>query len=184
VGERVVVFGQGPVGLLTTRLLGEFPLADLLAVDPDPERRRQAQTFGADRAVAPAEVDDAMADPADVALELSGNPDALDAAIDAVGFAGDVIVGSWYGSKPVSLDLGSAYHRSHVRVRASQVSRLDPDHADRWDKERRMDVVRSWIADTDLDGLLTHRYDIEAASDAYRLLAEQRDGALQVVFEY
>lgn len=184
IGARVVVFGQGPVGLLTTKLLAEFPLAELVTVDRYENRRRLSESFGADRSVAPDEVGGGLQGDADIAFELSGNPDALDSAIDVTGFAGQVVVGSWYGSDEVTLTLDEAYHRSHVRVRSSQVSRIDPDHADRWDKDRRMDVVRSWLADADLDGLLTHRFDVAEASAAYRLLDERRDEAIQVALSY
>jgi threonine dehydrogenase-like Zn-dependent dehydrogenase len=40
-GERVLVLGQGVVGLLTASLLSEFPLESLVAVD-DFELRRKA----------------------------------------------------------------------------------------------------------------------------------------------
>ncbi|PCR89608.1 zinc-dependent alcohol dehydrogenase [Natrinema ejinorense] len=184
VGAQVVVFGQGPVGLLTTALLAEFPLSELVTVDQYPNRRDLSRSFGADRAVAPEDIDDAVPDGADITFELSGNPVALDDAIEATGFAGQVIVGSWYGTKDVELELGESYHRSHVRVRSSQVSRLDPDHADRWDKDRRMAYVRSWLAETDLSALLTHRFEIDRAAEAYRLLAERRNEAVQVAFTY
>ena len=39
VGERVVVFGAGPIGLATTALLSTFPLESLTVVDPVAERR-------------------------------------------------------------------------------------------------------------------------------------------------
>ncbi|KOX94148.1 zinc-dependent alcohol dehydrogenase [Haloarcula rubripromontorii] len=181
IGARVVVFGQGPVGLLTTGLLADFPLASLVTVDPCESRRRLSEALGADRSVTPGDLGDVDAD---ITFELSGNPPALDRAIDATGYAGQVIVGSWYGSKGVSLDLGHHFHRSHIRVRSSQVSRIDPDHADRWDKDRRLDVVRSWLRDTDLSALLTHEIDIERAGEAYQLLANRPDDAVQVVLTY
>ncbi|RKS78450.1 alcohol dehydrogenase [Haloarcula quadrata] len=181
IGARVVVFGQGPVGLLTTGLLADFPLASLVTVDPCAGRRRLSEALGADRSVSLGNLDD---DDADITFELSGNPTALDRAIDATGYAGQVIVGSWYGSKDVSLDLGHHFHRSHIRLRSSQVSRIDPDHADRWDKDRRLDVVRSWLSDTDLSALLTHEIDIERAAEAYQLLESRPDDAVQVVLTY
>ena len=187
VGARVAVFGQGPVGLLTTAVLAEFPLAELVAVDRLESRRERARAFGADRAVSPEEVADAVGgDGADVAIELSGSPAALDDAIDVTGYAGRVVVGSWYGTKAADLDLGGRYHRSHIRVRSSQVSRVDPDHAGRWDKARRLAYVRSWLgaAEAELDALLTHRVPIEDAGDAYTLLAERKEEALQVAFTY
>ena len=183
VGARVAVFGQGPVGLLTTALLAEFPLATLVTVDPCARRRELSESLGADRSLPPDELD-TVAEPVDIALELSGNPPALDDAIDVTGYAGRVIVGSWYGTKDVSLDLGESYHRSHIRVRASQVSRVDPDHADRWDKDRRLEFVRSWLSDTDLSALHTHRFPLERAPEAYRLLDDRSDGAVQVTLAY
>ena len=183
IGARVVVFGQGPVGLLTTALLAEFPLAELVTVDYDEARRRQSRSLGADRAVSPDAVTDLDLD-ADVTFELSGNPTALDDALTVTGFAGEVVVGSWYGTKDVRLTLGDDYHRSHVRVRSSQVSQVDPDHADRWDKDRRMDVVRSWLADTDLSTLLTHSLHVEQAGEAYELLDRRDDGVIQVALTY
>ncbi len=187
VGARVVVFGQGALGLLTTALLAEFPLAELVTVDRFERRRDQSRAFGADRSVPPGEVADAVGgDGADIVLELSGSPAALDEAIDVAGYAGQVVVGSWYGTKEVNLDLGQDYHRSHIRIRSSQVSRVDPDHTDRWDKERRLSYVQSWLdaATADLAELLTHRFPVEDAADAYDLLDEHKDRAIQVAFTY
>ncbi|WP_324663292.1 MDR/zinc-dependent alcohol dehydrogenase-like family protein [Haloarcula sediminis] len=181
-GARVAVFGQGPVGLLTTALLAEFPLSCLVAVDPCGTRRDLSRSLGADRALAPDDLDEV--DEVDMAVELSGNPTALDDAIDVTGYAGQVLVGSWYGTKDVSLGLGDAYHRSHIRIRSSQVSRIDPDHADRWDKDRRLDAVRAWLAETDLSALHTHTFDVSRATEAYRLLDERPDDAVQVTLTY
>ena len=184
VGARVVVFGQGPVGLLTTALLAEFPLSELVTVDCYERRRALSESLGADRSVAPGDVGVETGEDADITFELSGNPAALDEAIDATGYAGQVIVGSWYGTKDVALGLGGRFHRSHIRVRSSQVSRVDPDHADRWDKDRRMDFVRSWLAGVDLSGLLTHEIGLDRAAEAYRLLDDRPDEAIQVALTY
>ncbi|CCQ35536.1 oxidoreductase (homolog to zinc-containing alcohol dehydrogenase / threonine 3-dehydrogenase) [Natronomonas moolapensis 8.8.11] len=188
IGARVVVFGQGPVGLLTTAVLSAFPLAELITVERLESRRALSESFGADRSVRPSELEAALADAsgdgADITIELSGNPTALDDAVDATGYAGQVIVGSWYGTKDVTLDLGETYHRSHLRMRSSQVSRIDPDHAGRWDKDRRMDLVRSWLRENDPTAMLTHEFGVESAADAYRLLEERPDEAVQIAFDY
>lgn len=184
IGSQVAVFGQGPIGLATTALLAEFPLAELVTADYYAKRRAVSESFGADQAVSPEAIGSALSKPADVSLEISGNPEALSDAIDVAGFAGRVIVGSWYGTKDVNLRLDEQYHRSHVRVRSSQVSRIDPDHADRWDKRRRMEYVTSWLADADLSSVLTHEFPVGDAEQAYRLVDERRDGVIQVVFRY
>lgn len=183
VGARVAVFGQGPVGLLTTQLLSEFPLTELVTVDCYERRRELSRSLGADRAISPAESAEVLEE-IDITFELSGNPTALDDAIDATGYAGRVIVGSWYGTKDVSLNLGGEYHRSHVRLQSSQVSRIDPAHADRWNKDRRMDYVRSWLAETDLSALLTHELPLDRAAEAYQLLENDPGEAVQVAFSY
>jgi alcohol dehydrogenase len=139
--------------------------------------------LGADESVSPEEVGSVVNDP-DISFGLTGNPAALADALDLTGEAGQVIIGSWYGTKEVSLELGGEFHRSHLRVQSSQVSQIDPAHADRWDKSRRMEFVRSWLADTDFSALLTHEIDIDRAAEAYGLLENRRSEAVQVALTY
>ena len=47
IGENVVLFGLGIVGLLTTALLSRLPLGKLVALDPYPLRRATAKNAGA-----------------------------------------------------------------------------------------------------------------------------------------
>ncbi len=187
IGERAAVFGQGVVGLLTTALLARHPLAQVVTFDHYASRRERSLSLGADTSLAPdaaGEVFDAGDGRADVSFEVSGNPAALDAALDTTGDDGRVVIGSWYGAKPAELGLGGRFHRSHIRLQASQVSRIDAAHADRWDKERRMDLVLDLLADLEPSRLVTHRLPVESAPEAYRLLDESPDEALQVLFEY
>ncbi len=189
IGEQVVVFGQGVVGLLTVGVLSGFPLSDLIAVEPQASRRERALAMGATDAVPPAEVgtvldEAATPDGADLVYELSGNPDALDAAVDAAGYASRVVIGSWYGTKPVQLGLGGEFHRSHVRLRASQVSRIDHEHAGRWDKDRRLSVALDGLDALEPERLVTHRFAVGDAADAYRLLDKHPGDACQVLLTY
>jgi alcohol dehydrogenase len=188
-GERVAVFGQGVVGLLTTALLARHPLSHLVTFDHYASRRERSRSFGADAALAPDSIDtsdvfEAGDGRADVSFEVSGNPVALDAALDTTGDDGRVIVGSWYGAKPTALDLGGRFHRSHIRMQASQVSRIDPAHLGRWDKTRRLDLVLDFLSELEPSQLVTHRIPVENAPEAYRLLDESPDEALQVLLEY
>ena len=54
-GERAAVFGQGVVGLLTTALLADCPLAELVTVDRHAARRERSLALGADAALDPGE---------------------------------------------------------------------------------------------------------------------------------
>jgi 2-desacetyl-2-hydroxyethyl bacteriochlorophyllide A dehydrogenase len=187
-GERAVVFGQGVVGLLTTALLARTPLETLVAVDRHENRRRLAEGLGADRAIEPiAEPTAAFEtgpDRADLTYELTGCPGALDDAISATGYDGRVIVGSWYGRKPVSVDLGGRFHRDRIDVRSSQVSSLAPHLRGRFTRERRHKTAWRWLDRLDFDGLLTHRVPVERAADAYSLLDERPDETVQVLLTY
>ena len=115
-GEKVVVLGQGIVGLLTTTLLSHFPLQNLITLDPLPLRRRISQQSGAQISLDPNSHDampkiksllrDEDSSGADLTYELSGNPEALNQAIELTGFEGRIVVGSWYGSKTCKFAAG------------------------------------------------------------------------------
>ena len=53
IGEKVVIFGQGVVGLLTAALLARFPLAALLTLDHFKLRREASRRVGAHQALDP-----------------------------------------------------------------------------------------------------------------------------------
>lgn len=183
IGERVAVVGQGVVGLLTTALLAAMPLVSLTAIDPLAERRQWAQRLGA-TALTPEEAVAEFAATADLTYELSGNPRGLDLAVALTGDFGRVVIGSWYGRKPVALDLGGRFHRAHMRLIGTQVSALAPEWRGRWTKERRLDVAWEMIRRHQPQRLITHRLPLARAAEAYRLLDEQPQQAIQIVLTY
>lgn len=187
VGERVVVFGGGLVGLATLSVLSAYPLEEVVAVEPRADRRERCLRAGADRAIEPSAADSLFADRepagADLAYELSGQPAALDDAIQAVGYDGQVIVGSWYGEKRASLALGGSFHRDRITVESSQVSTLAPADRGRWSKDRRLDTALTQLGSATLDDLVTHRVPIDDADEAYRAI-DGEESTLQVVLTY
>jgi 2-desacetyl-2-hydroxyethyl bacteriochlorophyllide A dehydrogenase len=187
-GERILVVGLGAVGLLTTGILAHMPLAALVAVDPLPERRRHALRLGAGAALDP---DDAAAlrrhlggDGADLTYELTGNPAALDVAIRETGREGRLILGSWYGTRRASVDLGTHFHRGRLTVRSSQVSRIDPALCGRWSKARRLAFALELIPKLRPERLITHRFPIDDAPAAFHLLDTAPEHAIQVLITY
>ena len=187
-GESVVVLGQGVVGLLTTALLAHYPLARLVVFDRFALRQDKARMLGATDTLDPAEIDHAQAllgeGRADLTLELSGQPEALNLAIELTGFAGRIIIGSWYGRKSAQVDLGGRFHRSRIRLISSQVSTLTPALAARWSKQRRLDVAWSMLARVPVGDLITHAVPITAAAQAYALLDQHPEQAVQIIFTY
>jgi 2-desacetyl-2-hydroxyethyl bacteriochlorophyllide A dehydrogenase len=186
-GEVVAVFGQGVVGLLVTQLLRRSG-ARVVAIEPAALRRSFAQRCGAEAAIAPGDRARVRAltgeRGADIAIDASGSPAALQEAIDCVAPEGTVIVCSWYGEKRVPLDLGANFHRGRVRLVSSQVGRIDPSLAPRWDRERRLGLAMELLGDLVLAELITHRFAFAHAAEAYALL-DGRDGeTVQVVLDY
>jgi 2-desacetyl-2-hydroxyethyl bacteriochlorophyllide A dehydrogenase len=188
-GETAIVFGAGVVGLLVARLIRLAGAGTVLVVDPLERRRELAIAAGADDAVGPEGVDGRILDAtdgrgADVAVEASGSGAALRAAIGAVATEGTVVVASWYGMKPVELDLGGHFHRGRVRLRSSQVGRSNPELAPRWDHDRRTKTALGLLGRLELETLISHRIPFQRAPEAYPLLDEGPEEAVQVVFTY
>lgn len=189
-GDRVVVFGAGVVGLLVIQLLVRAGVASIIAVEPSKLRRQVAAAAGAGTVLAPQKelqgqiLDLTEGKGADLAVEVSGNPAALSQAISCVGFQGTVVACSWFGTKPVSVELGGHFHRGRVRLISSQVSNLDPALSPRWTVGRRMNLARELLAGLQTESLITHRFALSDAADAYRLLAERAEDTVQVVFTY
>lgn len=195
-GERVLVLGQGIVGLLTTSLLNEFPLDTLLTVDQFDLRcemsRAESQkseawhckTLDPDAKDFHEQALSLLQQGADLTFELSGNPAALNDAISLTRFSGRIVIGSWYGEKPAEIKLGGSFHRSRIKLISSQVSTISPELSTRWDKSRRFDVAWKALERIRPERWITHRFAIEDAHSAYQLLDENPQDAVQVIFEY
>jgi 2-desacetyl-2-hydroxyethyl bacteriochlorophyllide A dehydrogenase len=202
-GERVLVLGQGVVGLLTASLLSEFPLESLVAVDRFELRRNALQVTGCKLRVKSLKPDDlrpfntpqAMPtilrhaqdnarEPFDLTFELSGSPSALNDAIALTTFSGRIVIGSWYGQKRAEIDLGGTFHRSRIQLISSQVSTISPELSGRWDKSRRFDVAWKALERIKPEKWITHRFPIEKADKAYQLLDENPQETIQVIFDY
>ena len=120
----------------------------------------------------------------DLIYELSGQPAALDAAVAAAGFDSRIVVGSWYGTKPATLQLGGSFHRNRIRLISSQVSTVAPHLRGRWTKERRMESAWQLLAKLPADELISHRFPLEQADAAYRLIDSCPEQTLQVILNY
>ncbi len=190
IGERVAVLGQGVVGLLTTALLAQFPLKNLVTLDRHALRRQASLEQGAQTSLDPmdpqslAHLQEMLAGGADLCYELTGSPAALDQAIALTGFDGRVIIGSWYGQKRASLDLGGRFHRSRIRLISSQVSSLAPELSGRWSKRRRFEVAWEMLRRVQPARWITQRFALAEAAQAYRLMNEYPEQTIQVVLTY
>lgn len=189
VGEKVIVFGQGVVGLLTTQLLSEHPLSRLIAVEQSPYRQSLSKDVGGETVAGSVSElklsgNETEYDGADLVYELTGQPSVLNDAIQAAGFEGRIIVGSWYGRKRVSLDLGGKFHRSRLKIVSSQVSTISSAHRGRWSRARRMDIVLDFLRERTPSRLVTEWVKIDRAPSVYERLSAGDESMLQPVFRY
>jgi 2-desacetyl-2-hydroxyethyl bacteriochlorophyllide A dehydrogenase len=189
-GETAIVFGLGTVGTLISLLFKRAGAERVIAVDPIARRREAALSLGIDCALSPGGDLIEQIRPltggrrADLAVEASGACAALQTAVDAIADEGTVVVVSWYGSKPVSLELGGHFHRGRLRLVSSQVGHVNPALAPRWDRERRMELAMRLLTELPLEKLISHSIPFEEAPSAYRLVDEHPDETLQVVLRY
>jgi threonine dehydrogenase-like Zn-dependent dehydrogenase len=190
-GSTVVIFGQGVIGLLATRL-AVLNGATVLTIDGIQARREHSLAWGASQSFEPGselavqlrEVTGGVG--ADVAIELSGNYHALRDAIRSVGADGTVVASGFYQGEASPLRLGDEFHHNRVQVLASQIGSVPGRLRPRWDVPRLQRTIVDALADGRLDAgsLVSHRFALENAAEAYALLDTDADSALQVVLEF
>jgi (R,R)-butanediol dehydrogenase / meso-butanediol dehydrogenase / diacetyl reductase len=102
-GEATVIVGCGPVGLLAVQAARAMGAASIVVLEPLASRRSAAMTLGADLAIDTEAGGAGQGLAADVAVECSGRPESVAAAISSVGPAGRVaLVG--IGKQPAFLN--------------------------------------------------------------------------------
>jgi hypothetical protein len=92
---------------------------------------------------------------ADPVIHASGSQAGLVTALALAGVEAQVIELSWFGSRPVSLPLGEAFHQRRLRLRSSQVGSLPLAQRARWDHRRRLRLALSLLHEPILDTLIS-----------------------------
>jgi threonine dehydrogenase-like Zn-dependent dehydrogenase len=169
--ETVTIFGQGPVGLSATQFAVAMG-ARVIAVETSPERRQLALELGADVALDPGAVDTVAAvldltrgEGAHKAVETSGNEAARAAAVRGTRTWGTTCLIA--GGGQITLDANrDLTHRQRMVFGHWTFSKNGQVDCARFVSERKIDV----------DRLFTHRWTLEQADEAYRLLDQQKTG--------
>jgi len=186
-GDAVAILGLGVVGQLLAALLDPTAKKSLCLLDGIASRRKMASVLDSAQLMPPeiSLIRELVSEAGfDLIYELSGNPEALNMAIELSNFAGRIIIGSWYGEKPGRINLGGKFHRNRLQLISSQVSSINPKFQDSWSKEQRMQETLEAIRFCKPERLITHRFILADADQAYRLLDEAPGQAMQVIFEY
>ncbi|MEJ8853730.1 zinc-binding alcohol dehydrogenase [Variovorax robiniae] len=150
VGDRIAVVGGGVVGLLVAWLAARMPGCQVEVIDTHAARRAVVERLGA-RFASPS---DARPD-ADLVIHASGNPEGLSLALNLAAFEATVLEMSWYGSQPVSLRLGEAFHARRLVLKSSQVGHVAAAQRARWTHRRRLSLALELLREPVLDALVT-----------------------------
>lgn len=169
VGDRVAVFGCGPIGLLTARVAQLGGASLVCATEPLAHRRTLAATYGVTAALDPA-TQDVVAEirartdgeGVDVAFELAGKQEATLQALEAVRPGGTVVLVGYWKTDEVTLP-GIRLMRKGVTLRF--VRRMKNTFA------RAIALADHGLVD--LASLITHEFPLAEIREAFAR-AEQR----------
>lgn len=188
IGDCVAVSGLGVIGAFAG-YLARRTASRLILVEPSAARRDRAAWIGADAVVDPSEaatvIDELSAGRgADLVIEASGAPAALQQALRVTGTEGTVTVASWYGTRPVPLSLSPEFHLRRQKVISTGPS-LPAHLSPRWDRTRMRQVGFEHLANLDVGTLLvSHRVPFQQAPDAYALLDDPSAETLAVLLDH
>jgi threonine dehydrogenase-like Zn-dependent dehydrogenase len=151
IGDRIAIVGGGVAGCLLAYLCARLPGTEVTLIDINPDRRAVAAALGAGFATP----DKALPSGCDLVFHASGTAEGLKLALSLAGFEATVVEMSWYGSKPVAVELGGSFHSQRLTIVSSQVGSVSPARRARWDHRRRLAKALSLCADPWLDMLVS-----------------------------
>jgi alcohol dehydrogenase len=177
-GDAVVVFAQGPIGLCATAGAKLSGASLIIGVDRIPKRLEMSKQMGADVVINSAE-QDVVAEVkrltgggADVAIEALGQQATFETALRCIRPGGTLSsLGVYSANLQLPLDAFAAGLGDHTIVTS-----LCPGGKERM--RRLMNIVASGRVSTRL--LLTHAYKLDQIEEAYELFGHQGDGVLKV----
>ncbi|HEX7646146.1 MAG TPA: NAD(P)-dependent alcohol dehydrogenase [Noviherbaspirillum sp.] len=179
IGDTVVIFAQGPIGLCATagaRLKGA---SQIIVVDTLPERLETARMLGADITLDYQKVDPiseimklTKGRGADVAIEALGTQQTFESCLRSLKPGGMLSsLGVYSGKLTLPVDAFAAGLGDYQLV-----TTLCPGGKERM--RRLMNIVAS--RRVNLEPLVTHRFKLDEIEQAYDLFANQRDRVLKV----
>lgn len=148
-GDRIAVIGAGVVGALIAYLCARILGTRVELIDIDPDRAALAAALDV-----PFRAPEAAGGEVDLVIHASGNPAGLRHGLELAGHEALLIEMSWYGSQPVSLPLGEAFHARRLTLRSSQVGTVSPARSARWSHQRRLALALDLLRDERLDALI------------------------------
>ena len=181
IGDSVVVFAQGPIGLCATAGAKLMGATLVIGIDGDDKRLAMSGRMGADVVLdyrqvdVPAEVQRLTGGGADVAIEALGTQQTFESALRSLRPGGTLSsLGVYSGKLQIPYEAFAAGLGDN-RI----VTSLCPGGKERM--RRLMEVVRH--GRVDFTPLLTHTFPLGKIVDAYQLFGGRSDGVLKVAIK-
>ena len=193
IGETVVVFGMGGLGQIVGQLAKKSG-ARVIGVDRFSKRLEIAQQNGAADIVINAQDGEvaerirALTDNrgADVAIEVTGSTVALNQAVRSVAYSAKVVALGFFQGDATGLFLGEEFHHNRVNIVGSQIFGTDPELTYRWNQLRLVQTFMRLQAEgtINLKSIISHIVPFDQAGEAFRILDQEPETALQVVLDF
>ncbi len=201
-GEVVVVTGMGLIGIVTTQLLRAHGCR-VLGIDLDPKKLEIARRFGAETVDLSAGQDPVAAaeqfsrgrgvDAVIVTASTKSNEPMHQAAlmcrkrgrIVLVGVTGLELSRDDFFKKEITFQVSCSYGPGRYDPNYEEKGQDYPVGYVRWTEQRNLEAILDMMSDGRLDvkSLITHRYKIENAEEAYEVVGGS-EPSLGIVLEY
>jgi NADPH:quinone reductase-like Zn-dependent oxidoreductase len=160
--DRVLIVGAGIVGLLVGYIARRIAGANVTVLDVDTGRARYAEALGI-RFTGPGEIPPAN----QIVFHTSATAAGLQTAIEACAFEGSVIELSWYGTNPVTVNLGDAFHSQRLKFMSSQVGHVAANRRSQITRRERLQRAIALLDDPALDVLIENDIAFADLPDAF-----------------
>lgn len=180
-GDSVVVYAQGPVGLCATAGAKLSGASLVIGVESIPSRQEMSKRMGADIVIDPTKADPVaevkkLTDGrgVDVAIEALGSSVTFENALRSIRPGGILSsLGVYEGNIEIPLD---AYGAGIADIKI--VSSLCPGGSERL--RRMMSIIKNRL---DLTPLITHTFSLDDIAEGYRIFGGKLDGVLKVAIK-
>jgi len=180
-GDSVVVYAQGPVGLCATAGAKLSGASLVIGVESIPSRQEMSKRMGADIVIDPTKEDPVAAVKGltdgrgvDVAIEALGSSVTFENALRSIRPGGILSsLGVYEGNIEIPLD---AYGAGIADIKI--VSSLCPGGSERL--RRMMSIIKNRL---DLTPLITHTFSLDDIAEGYRIFGGKLDGVLKVAIK-
>ena len=161
-GDRVLVFGAGPVGLSFVKFGKQLGVSWIGVVDPLEHKRQAAQRMGADATYLPQEVpglQKAMARTLDAIIDAVGNEGIVNLALPLVRMGGAICVYGVIAAPSMKVEKSTGPYNFNLYVHQWPT---------RWREREAQEPLCAWIRAGRLKAseYVTHRFPIEQISEA------------------